>query len=333
MTGNAFLQSQRSRFAKELQENPETRNKLAALMTLEHESDPTAVAESLMNRMAYTGGTLEKGMTSGFYGPVKMLPGREAELARNPARMAKMNAAIDAALAGSNLIKGATDQGSGNDPNVSWPGGRIVRGGEVYNDWAGGPGGHEGARRFREAQQARVAGSGTTASSEAGEFFTSRGGHAIGTNAPGVDPEFSRRLQRAAEDYEQYLRGGGLAAPPGRSRHGLPTGSQAADIPRGEFRNWIRAQAPRYGLETIRGDEPHIQLNRSVLDRTALNGSMTHKVEGTGSIDVNVNAPPGTNVKARGGGLFKKVAMARQTQMAPTVSGPQSPAGVAWGPE
>ncbi len=66
-----------------------------------------------------------------------------------------MLGAVDAA-ATSNLLKGATDQGSGSDPNVTWPGGKIVRQGETYNDWGGGYG-HEANRRFRERQQAAIA--------------------------------------------------------------------------------------------------------------------------------------------------------------------------------
>jgi len=59
-------------------------------------------------------------------------------------------------------------------------------------------------------------------------------------------------------------------------------------------------------------------------DRSALGGEMTHRVEGTGSIDVNVSAPPGTAVKSKFGGLFKKHAVNRQTQMAPAQSGPET---------
>ena len=47
---------------------------------------------------------------------------------------------------------------------------------------------------------------------------------------------------------------------------------------------------------------------------------MTHRVEGSGSIDVNVNAPKGTGVRARSGGLFKHVAISRQTQMEPAAT-------------
>ena len=131
--------------------------------------------------------------------------------------MKKMFGAIDAA-ATSNLLKGATDQGSGNDPNVSWPGGKVVRDGETYNDWGGGAG-HEGNRLFRERQQASIA---------------------------------------------------------------------AAD--------------------------------RAQLDRTQ---AAATKVEGTGKISVDVNAPKGTTVGAEGGGLFKKVEISRQTQMSPAKRGPE----------
>jgi hypothetical protein len=42
---------------------------------------------------------------------------------------------------------------------------------------------------------------------------------------------------------------------------------------------------------------------------------MTHKVEGSGTIDVNVNAPRGTSVKADSGGMFKDVNLNRQFSM------------------
>jgi hypothetical protein len=47
---------------------------------------------------------------------------------------------------------------------------------------------------------------------------------------------------------------------------------------------------------------------------------MAQKVEGTGKLDVNVNAPKGTTVNASGGGLFKTVNVARSTQMDKTSS-------------
>jgi hypothetical protein len=68
----------------------------------------------------------------------------------------RYDAAIDEAIAGSHLIGGATDQGSGRDPNVNWQGGKVVRGGEVYNEW-GGVRGHEGAHAYRMQVEAALA--------------------------------------------------------------------------------------------------------------------------------------------------------------------------------
>jgi hypothetical protein len=52
--------------------------------------------------------------------------------------------------------------------------------------------------------------------------------------------------------------------------------------------------------------------------------SVTQKVEGTGKLTVDVNAPAGTKVDASGEGLFKKVETNRQVQMAPAAEGPTS---------
>ena len=59
--------------------------------------------------------------------------------------------------------------------------------------------------------------------------------------------------------------------------------------------------------------------------RNQLDGSQvaSTRVEGTGKLTVDVNAPKGTNVGAEGGGLFKKVEMNRQTQMSPARRGPE----------
>jgi hypothetical protein len=43
---------------------------------------------------------------------------------------------------------------------------------------------------------------------------------------------------------------------------------------------------------------------------------LVHKVVGTGTINVHVRAPRGTNVNAEGGGLFKKVQLNRGLAMA-----------------
>jgi hypothetical protein len=104
----------------------------------------------------------------------------------------------------------------------------------------------------------------------------------------GVDPEFGQRLtaalaaaERATGErsrveslvrstdqqavlYQKYLDGtGGLAAPPGTSRH--ETG-RAADIPDGKVLDWLHQHAEEYGLEFLKGkafdaDSGHIQLS------------------------------------------------------------------------
>jgi uncharacterized protein (TIGR02594 family) len=63
----------------------------------------------------------------------------------------------------------------------------------------------------------------------------------------------------------------------------------------------------------------------SALDRH----EQTHRVEGTGRLDVHVNAPAGTHVRARGGGLFKQTRLTRQTQMPLMEAGPAGPASIA----
>jgi hypothetical protein len=69
-------------------------------------------------------------------------------------------------------------------------------------------------------------------------------------------------------------------------------------------------------------------LDRGALNRGMLNpAAMMHRVEGSASIDINVSAPPGTRVAAQSGGLFKPVALTRQTQMMPTQGGPHLPGG------
>ncbi|MCA1457700.1 hypothetical protein I6F35_31700 [Bradyrhizobium sp. BRP22] len=58
---------------------------------------------------------------------------------------------------------------------------------------------------------------------------------------------------------------------------------------------------------------------RNQIDRSQ---AASTKVEGTGKISVDVNAPKGTKVDAEGGGLFKDVEVNRQTQMEPARRGP-----------
>jgi hypothetical protein len=61
--------------------------------------------------------------------------------------------------------------------------------------------------------------------------------------------------------------------------------------------------------------------DRQEIDKAA--GSAT-KVEGSGKISVDVNAPKGTGVSAEGKGIFKDVEINRQTQMEPAKKGPET---------
>jgi len=168
--GSEYLAARRAAQLKEIENNPQLKLQIAAMVTKEHESDPVAVMESLANRTDYVNSERAKkglppvslqqmllGKPGGksFYGPIRkgLLPGAMAELSRDPNRLAKIYDAMSEVYKGSNVLEGATDQGSGNDPNVGWAGGRVVRHGETYNDFGGGPGGHEGARKYREALQ------------------------------------------------------------------------------------------------------------------------------------------------------------------------------------
>jgi hypothetical protein len=173
LQGSDYLAARRASQMKEIENNPQLKLAIAAMVTKEHESDPVAVMESLANRTDYVNSERAKqglppvslqqmlmGKPGGksFYGPIRsgQLPGAMAALQNDPKRLQRIYDAMGQVYAGSNVLQGATDQGSGNDPNVAWGGGKVVRHGETYNDFGGGPGGHEGARRYREALQKGV---------------------------------------------------------------------------------------------------------------------------------------------------------------------------------
>jgi hypothetical protein len=171
--------------------------------------------------------------------------------------------------------------------------------------------------------------------------------------------EMFRDRARQAKYYQNYISGGGgLAAFPGTSRHEQ---GQATDVPRGGFRDWLAGgNADPYGLEFLKGrayqqDPVHVQMNRDYRGapyagrdqpggaspvtpggaspvthdqieraRSVLNRNQSMKVEGSGKISVDVNAPKGTRVGAQGKGLFKDVEIKRQTQMEPAKRGPEA---------
>ncbi|UQR64300.1 phage tail tape measure protein [Bradyrhizobium sp. C-145] len=175
LSGNAFLAARRERFARELQSNPALKKQLAAVIDLENPGAGTAVAESLMNRMDMNGGSIAGGLGfnnrgRSFYGPVRkgLDIGRLRELERDPKRMAARMRQIDEALAGSNYIRGHTDQGSAGDPNYIAGGTGVNINRERFNDWGGGKWGklrgHAASRAFREWLMNSAASSGNAIS-------------------------------------------------------------------------------------------------------------------------------------------------------------------------
>jgi hypothetical protein len=161
LSGNSYVASVRSRFAQELQD-PNTRLKFAAMLL--SEGNPLQTAESAMNRSDMTHSTLMQALHGGFYGPINrgQLPKFMRELQSNPKLMARMNAAIGAALAGSDTIHGFTDQGMASDPNGRW----ILNHehlwgsghGNLYGDWGGM--GHSAAEAWRHNFEAHAGASG-----------------------------------------------------------------------------------------------------------------------------------------------------------------------------
>lgn len=170
--GSDYLRQERAALVDQLNKDPQLKKELAAVASLEMEEDPTAVVESLYNRTNLVNQERAKrGLRpvtlremiygvpghKSFYGPVRAgaVAGRVAQLERDKKRMDALMSGIDAA-SDSNLLKGATDQGSPTDKNAQHRGGRIIRFEEIYNDFGGAPGGHAAAQRYREEQQSRV---------------------------------------------------------------------------------------------------------------------------------------------------------------------------------
>lgn len=147
---NIYIKEQRAPLAEQLKD-PNVKLQVEAMMASEDAANPLPVVESLFNRCLYAHRTLVQMLHSGFYGPINRgkLPAFEHLIEHNPHLKWRMDQAIEAALDGSNIINGYTDQGLPTDPNGRWPGMHIH--GEVFNDWGGGPGGHEGAKEWRVA--------------------------------------------------------------------------------------------------------------------------------------------------------------------------------------
>lgn len=154
---NPYIVQQRAQFATQLAD-PTTHDQVCAMMITEDGANPVPCLESLLNRILYCNATPGQNRTilsmlhGGFYGPYNrgMYPNTISQLHASQLLQKKMDAAIATVMAGSDLIFGFTDQGLPTDPNgMRQPQMRL--GGNIFNDWGGGPGGHDGAEAWRQA--------------------------------------------------------------------------------------------------------------------------------------------------------------------------------------
>jgi len=130
-------------------------------------------------------------------------------------------------------------------------------------------------------------------------------------NAPGMRGMWSSlkppplgHPQVAKAEFDRVLKESAMTGGGGSAGGGGATGS--TDV-RKSFGN----EADRFAIDQARS-----KLNE------AMTGEVSQKIEGTGQLDVNVRAPPGTATRSKGGGLFQKINMNRAQNNAPAAGGP-----------
>ncbi len=150
-------QRREAAFRKELKDPNVWINVAAMLLS---EGTPLQSAESFFNRVMYVRASgkaqsLMQMIQSGFYGPYNRgeYPSFIARIRGSQPLVNQLNTAIETAMAGSDTIQGYTDQGMPTDPNGQHQP-QIRIGGNVFNDWGGGPGAWAGAAAWREGFEA-----------------------------------------------------------------------------------------------------------------------------------------------------------------------------------
>jgi hypothetical protein len=110
-----------------------------------------------------------------------------------------------------------------------------------------------------------------------------------------------------------------------------PTWKDRADAPLSKLGEQLGGKdldqmrsAVKSRYRNIGPDGEELDQMRSAVDRAR---NQNVNVNATGKLTANINAPPGTNVKMEGGGLFKKTEVNRQTQMVPASVGPAQAGG------
>jgi hypothetical protein len=167
--GDASLQEQRARMKQEVANDPQLAATLRGVQQTEDAGRPDAVVESLANRTAYMSAVSGRNVSlremifgspghPSFYSTIRSGQAQRVGAGMGSGLAARLDAASAKVWGGSNVLKGATDQGMRTDPNGMWPGGMVHIPGtsESFNDWGGG-GGHEVTRRWRENQQRMLA--------------------------------------------------------------------------------------------------------------------------------------------------------------------------------